>query len=147
MPHCHQWPEWFPEGWRIFAALKDFVQYRPQLVQHSWDPVIFWQKGKSGAKPPRGIASRRDYHMGRTSVWVTQKSNGHPCPRPLDTAQYILALGSNHGETALDPFVGSGTTLLAAKNLGRKAIGIEVEERYCEIAASRLCQEVLPLDA
>jgi site-specific DNA-methyltransferase (adenine-specific) len=68
--------------------------------------------------------------------------NGHPCPKPYQAWKKLLLVGSLDDETALDPFMGSGTTLVAAKNLGRKAIGIEIEEKYCEIAAKRLSQEV-----
>lgn len=69
----------------------------------------------------------------------------HPCPKPLAWMRWLVELASLPDETILDPFMGSGTTLRAAKDLGRKAIGIEVEERYCEIAAKRMAQEVMPL--
>ena len=67
----------------------------------------------------------------------------HPCPKPLKAWKWLLAKCSLQGESVLDPFMGSGTTLVAAKHLGRRAIGIDLEERYCEIAATRLSQEVL----
>ena len=73
------------------------------------------------------------------------EASAHPCPKPLPWMKWAVALVSRPGETVLDPFMGSGTTLLAAKDLGRRAIGIEIDERYCEIAAERLSQEVLQL--
>jgi site-specific DNA-methyltransferase (adenine-specific) len=71
--------------------------------------------------------------------------DNHPLPKPLPLMARLILWLSAQGETVYDPFAGSGTTLLAAKNLGRKAIGIEIEERYCEIAAKRLAQGVLGL--
>lgn len=74
---------------------------------------------------------------------IDGRAQGHPWPKPLDLFKKLVGHWSNEGQTVLDPFMGSGTTLRAAKDLGRKAIGIEIEERYCEIAANRLRQEVL----
>ena len=67
----------------------------------------------------------------------------HPAEKPV--ALFEELLDGLVAELILDPYMGSGTTLRAAKDLGRKAIGIEIEEKYCEIAATRLSQEVLPL--
>lgn len=68
----------------------------------------------------------------------------HPTQKPLDVIKWAMLL-CDDWKTCIDPFMGSGTTLRAAKDLQRKAIGIEIEEKYCEIAAERLRQEVLPL--
>lgn len=68
----------------------------------------------------------------------------HPTQKPVDLLRMLL-LRCPPLATVVDPFMGSGTTLRAAKDLGRSAIGVEVEERYCEIAAQRCAQEVLAL--
>lgn len=67
----------------------------------------------------------------------------HPNQKPLSVMTKLIQLCTDPSEVVIDPFMGSGTTLRAAKDLSRKAIGIEIEEEYCEIAVNRLAQGVL----
>lgn len=90
------------------------------------------------AKPTFRINTRSVNDLWRIPFEIDTE---HPAPFPLSLAK--RAVGSTDAGLILDPFVGSGTTLRAAKDLGRKAIGIEIEERYCEMAVNRLAQGVL----
>jgi site-specific DNA-methyltransferase (adenine-specific) len=91
-----------------------------------------------------------DLHKGARptgfSSWETVQMNGHPTPKPYGWMMWAVTLASRPGEMILDPFCGSGTTLAAAKQCGRRAIGIELEERYCELAVRRVRQGALPLE-
>lgn len=83
----------------------------------------------------------------RTNVWripigKNKDTNGHPAPFPLQLAQDHIITWSNDGDIVLDPFMGSGTTIIACQNTNRKGIGIELMEEYYNIAVKRV-QEAL----
>ncbi len=67
----------------------------------------------------------------------------HPCPKPLNLYRWLVKEGSDVGDIVLDPFLGSGTSAIAARALGRKCIGIEIEKKYCDLAIDRLRQQVI----
>src|SRR3990167_10447642 len=81
------------------------------------------------------------------SVWKSNKVNPssmhHPTEKPQDIIAKMIDSFSDPDHIILDPFLGSGTTAVAAKQLGRKFIGIEISKKYCEIARQRLRQEIL----
>lgn len=103
----------------------------------SWEEIYVIGDGYHGSRDEGVI-------KGFTEVTWESAGRSHPNQKPVKLLRYLLSKHS--AQTILDPFMGSGTTLRAAKDLGRKAIGIEIEERYCEIAVKRLQQAVLPLE-
>lgn len=145
---------------------------QPALVFGSWriphpagtKMLLIWEKGEHTGmgdlalpwKPNHeeiyvlgsGFCGKRDgsvlRHLAVAGCVGTRTSRFHPTEKPLSLMTALISKCPENW-VILDPFMGSGTTLVAAKLLGRQAIGIEIEERYCEIAASRLAQEVLPL--
>ena len=81
------------------------------------------------------------HDVGNVFKFKRVSGGSHPTEKPVGLISLLLSAAG--ASVVLDPFAGSGTMLVAAKESGRKAIGIEIEERYCEIAANRLSQEVL----
>ncbi len=115
-----------------------------------WEARVDFRRVKQPAKNPECTKVRN--HMVSSYDWIGDiqqvKGNGsektaHPCQIPVDLVSRIIRLCDP--DSVLDPFMGSGTTLRAARDLRIQSVGIEYEERYCEIAAKRLAQEVLAL--
>jgi DNA modification methylase len=146
---------------RATAALRKVacvMFFSPYNMQAGFRSILVWDKGAHvGIGGDRKTCWKRDYELigvegngdlrGKRDSAVLRypallpPPSGHFCEKPVTLMQYLIYKIA--AENILDPFMGSGTTLVAAKLEGRKAIGIEIEERYCEIAANRLRQGVL----
>ncbi len=129
----------FARLWEMPPARWAACWFKPGSVRRSkiggwstWEPVLLYGAGWNIANDLLRLPDAANH---------TPEAGGHPCPKPLRLFRWLI--NGHAAGTIVDPFMGSGTTLRAAKDLGRKAIGIEIEERYCEIAANRLRQEVL----
>jgi DNA modification methylase len=131
---------------------------RPAGVRHR----LIWDKGNTvgmgDLSMPWGPTDEEVYVLGSGFVGPRESNvlrvqmlmsgdhrrPDHPTPKPVPLMERLIE--KCRPGTIADPFAGSGSTLVAAKNLGRKAIGVELEERYCEIAARRLAQDVLDFE-
>lgn len=148
-----------PDG-GSFLSFIDWRQW-PNLVgaletcNYRVQGMIVWDKGHFGlgngfrsqhelvCHASKGVPSIADKGCGNVLRFPRVEPVDHPSPKPESLMQRLIEVVTPVDGVVLDPFMGSGTTLKAAKNIGRRAIGIEVEERYCEIAANRLAQSVM----
>ena len=138
--------------WRMWVNTADALEYAGFMLR----AMIVWSKGNNGiGRPWRNQHELIAYGMRQPSdkdrvakhgnvIDCARSGNAfHPTEKPLELVRKLL--DNMEGDLILDPFLGSGTTLVAAKSLGRRAIGIEVDEAYCEVAATRCGQEALAL--
>src|ERR1039458_9336840 len=100
----------------------------------TFNPILFYGKDPYLVK---GLGGRP---TGVIATQVAVEKTDHPCPKPLKWMEWMVERCSFEGQMILDPFCGSGTTLMAAKKLGRHFIGFELDEKYCKIARERVAR-------
>lgn len=145
--------------WRQLASTIDSIQAGGLIYRG----IVVWDKTSRARGYPGRFAAQSefvvwgtngprsdqyDYALQGVYPWPVPVNDErvHMTQKPVELMRDLVRICPSGG-VVLDPFMGSGTTLVAAKSMGRRAIGVEAEERYCEVAANRLRQEVLGLTA
>jgi site-specific DNA-methyltransferase (adenine-specific) len=142
-------PPWFEDRAISDEIVHDLDLLKVQAAIIQWNELIrppcpmpliaiyAWVHGNRARYQPFYHFSRNAEHQESQAIVVAPEYRDHPHQFPVEVAEWLL--GKLPPDlTVLDPFCGSGTVLLAARKLGRKAIGIEIEEKYAEVAANRL---------
>jgi site-specific DNA-methyltransferase (adenine-specific) len=116
-------------------------------LRGAYEVVLVFHKGGWKRRPPKGMEDWRDDRPGWEdlcrNVWhiPPEPRNGHPAPFPIELARRCIRLSTWPGETVLDPFVGSGTSLRACRDLGRDSIGFDIDPSSVAIAQAAIAQE------
>lgn len=127
--------------------------YPPNIPLVNWFEyiIVFRKDGKpqvttiTEKQKEKSKLGFNEFKWASESIWKisAEQNRGHPCPFPEKLARRLIKLFSFHGDIVLDPFLGSGTTAMVAKQLGRNYIGFEINPEFCEIARKRLYQQIL----
>lgn len=149
--------------WTSKNCLGDFLKWVDDNVLN-WDLLIMAKRNPIPAKNNKYLPdseiilfirgdscywnNNAPYNFYRKVKWVDSHPPefGHPTEKPVYICEEFIQLSTMENQIVIDPFMGSGTTLVASKNLNRKCIGIEIEEKYCEISAKRCRQGVMMLE-
>jgi DNA modification methylase len=139
---------WFrPEGWRLRQEIVwdrcGGMMFNARMFVRFDERVLWFIRGDSWVWNQESVGHGTVWRVAREQQ---QQGKAHPVAFPAEIPSRCIAATTDHGDLVLDPFAGSGTTGVAAKNQGRRAILIEIEERYCAIAANRCSQGVLDLE-
>ena len=144
-----------------FLNWRSFVTFQRASCSLQWpiESVLVWDKvaigpgGQKGLRPTYELVAlfaQPEFAISNRSIadiyrvnWPTVKPHGHAAEKPVALIEWLCTLSGC--QALLDPFMGSGSGMVAAKKLGIHSVGIEIEERWCEVAANRLRQEFLPL--
>jgi site-specific DNA-methyltransferase (adenine-specific) len=146
------------QGWDWMGVWNKPVSFGARIgnsaILPHWEPIYFYgihSAGVYGEYCPdvltfNPVKAGGSSLIGREKWQNAESFKKHPAPKPIGLFQKLAQTFSPDKGIILDPFLGSGTTAYCAKKLNRKCIGIEIEEKYCEIAAKRCSQSVMRLE-